>query len=158
MRKRNVWLMIFAVYLLLLAVLTVFSSEILRVSLPQVQTRKVQSMYLDGTYYAQVIEQKAIQHGENGASFIWAVEKRQTPLGNRSYIKKIPVTVRYLEKERMLCAVEGAIQGEADIVCEWNAELKEGQEVRAVESSSDFAGSACETLAKSVPARAKHES
>ena len=123
-------------YLFLLAILTIFSGEILKLSLPQVETQKVQSMYLDGNYYAQVMEQKAIQHGENGASFIWAVEKRQTPLGERSYIKKIPVTVRYWEKERMLCAVEGAIQGKTDIVCEWNEELKEGQEVRADESSA----------------------
>ena len=136
MRKKNVWLTILAAYLFLLAVLTIFSGEILMLSLPQVETQKVQSMYLDGNYYAQVMEQKAIQHGENGASFIWAVEKRQTPLGERSYVKKIPVTVRYWEKERMLCAVEGAIQGETDIVCEWNEELKEGQEVRADESSA----------------------
>ena len=88
MRKKNVWLTILAVYLFLLAVLTIFSGEILKLSLPQVETQKVQSMYLDGNYYAQVMEQKAIQHGENGASFIWAVEKRQTPLGERSYIKR----------------------------------------------------------------------
>ena len=128
MNKRKIVVVILAIYLFVLAILTICSSEILKRSLPQVPVMSVQSMYLDGEYYDQVVMQKSVQYGENGASFVWVVEMRQTPLGDRNYIKKIPITIRYQNSEKTFCAIEGAIPEEAKVVCE-SLELKEGEEI-----------------------------
>ena len=65
MKKRKIVVVILAIYLFVLAILTICSSEILKRSLPQMPVMPVQSMYLDGEYYDQVVMQKAVQYGEN---------------------------------------------------------------------------------------------
>lgn len=134
MKRKKILVVILALYLLVMAKLTIFSNEILQVTLPQVQVTEIRSMYFEKIYYDQVVAKEAIQYGEKGSTFIWAIEEKQSPLGIRKYVKIIPVSIIAQNNEKKLCAIEGAISLQMKIVFSFDRELKEGQEVSVVKT------------------------
>ena len=128
--RKKILTIILVLYLVMMALLTILSSEIMQWSLPQVQVTQAMQLQLDGKYYNQVFSSSSILIDDNGNKYVWSIDTRQTPLGDRHYVTSIPVTIIFNDSSGQFVAVEAAINETTKIVSESQTTLKQNDEVR----------------------------
>lgn len=117
-------------YFILLAVLTFASDWILKKALPTVEVQLAAGGYINNTYYNIVLDREAVQYDENGELYVLIVESRDSPLGTRYIVRRIPVTMPDWEAEVNMAAVEGAIEWDEMVVRRTGSVLESGDQVR----------------------------
>lgn len=129
MKRKKIIRLLAVIYLVLLAALTLFSNQILMATLPQVTSGRANSRTVNGTYYNYVLPLDAVFTDQDG-SCVFVLETRETPLGDRNYLRRVPVSVLDRDIEKNLVAVDGAITTVEQIVTSAKTTPKDGMQVR----------------------------
>ena len=72
-------------------------------------------------------------HEDNSGKFIYIVEARQSPLGNRYIARKVPVTVE--ASDESMCAINGSLSGSEYVITTASKPVAAGKQVRLTEDS-----------------------
>lgn len=127
--KRNILIIVTSLYFLMLGVLTIFSGEFQKSSLPVLQRTRITSSELNGTYYDQVLPSSAVFADENG-NYVFQLIERETPLGKRFYIERINAHIIFVDPENNMIALETSLNDESYVVIADSEELADKQIVR----------------------------
>ena len=83
-------------------------------------------------HYDMVVPVSAV-HEDNSGKFIYIVEARQSPLGNRYIARKVPVTVE--ASDESMCAINGSMSGSEYVITTASKPVAAGKQVRLTEDS-----------------------
>ena len=83
-------------------------------------------------HYDMVVPVSAV-HEDNSGKFIYIVEARQSPLGNRYIARKVPVTVE--ASDESMCAINGSLSGSEYVITTASKPVAAGKQVRLTEDS-----------------------
>ncbi len=83
-------------------------------------------------HYDMVVPVSAV-HEDNSGKFIYIVEARQSPLGNRYIARKVPVTVE--ASDESMCAISGSMSGSEYVITTASKPVAAGKQVRLTEDS-----------------------
>lgn len=124
--KQKIVLILAIGYVIVLGILTLFSNQLMKASLPEVNTYRVTNTYISGEYYDTVVSKECISFDEEGA-IIYELVERDTPLGTRYYVRKQRIEIR-AEDERM-AAVRPVLDWKTQIIQNSSRELEDGMQV-----------------------------
>lgn len=124
--KQKIVLILAIGYVIILGILTLFSNQLMKASLPEVNTYRVTNTYISGEYYDTVVSKECISFDEEGA-IIYELVERDTPLGTRYYVRKQRIEIR-AEDERM-AAVRPVLDWKTQIIQNSSRELEDGMQV-----------------------------
>ena len=92
-------------------------------------------------HYDMVVPVSAV-HEDNSGKFIYIVEARQSPLGNRYIARKVPVTVEASDEsmcaeasDESMCAINGSMSGSEYVITTASKPVAAGKQVRLTEDS-----------------------
>ena len=83
-------------------------------------------------HYDMTVPVSAV-HEDNSGKFIYIVEARQSPLGNRYIARKVPVTVE--ASDESMCAINGSLSGSEYVITTASKPVAAGKQVRLTEDS-----------------------
>ncbi len=115
-------------YVLLLAGLTAFSSQILAGSLPGVRVSYAGDGYIGDVFYNTVLPEKCLFANADGTTCIWLVTEKDTPLGKRLYVHSQDAAV--IRSSDGICAIRPILDLNQPVVREADQELSDGAQVR----------------------------
>ena len=126
-RRQKIVLVIAAAYGLLLIFLTLFSSQVLEASLPEVSVYYSEGGYISGEYFESIVPEDCLRYDAEG-SYMYLLVTRDTPLGERMYVRRQSVKIQAISDG--FAAVTPVLERRAAVVRESERELESGGQVR----------------------------
>lgn len=132
--RQRIVLTVAAVYFSSLAFVGIFSMKLQDKVLPGVQICYVWSGYIDGKHFETILSHECINIDEQG-SYIWLAVRKETPLGERVYVKRQDVEVAAAGDG--VCAIRPIMELNAEVVEICNKELYSGEQVKVLKKDDN---------------------
>lgn len=106
-------------YLLLLAALTFFSNYFQSVTVPHVNSCKIEGALIEEEYYDMTVPTNACCYDEQHGWYVFEVVRKKTPLGERCYLNKVNVDLLKTDTAQGIVAISAQL-GRGDEVVKDN--------------------------------------